>query len=203
MRRPESSAPCARAFQRRPDRGGPGGWWIATEVEVLLEGVDVVRSGAQHAFNGHAQGPGTDSSATGHRAERVAIAVCVFPQNWAVDPFSRRVLSSKTNVRTGGHETWPAKVAGRVSLSLSAKRGCRAHARSTMGVRSADSAHRIPPGRSSGPAVKGARTHGSTRTVSITASNERRSETLCPSANQGTAMRSALSPLSPRPLRAY
>ena len=24
-------------FQRKPGRGGPGGWWIATEVEVLLE----------------------------------------------------------------------------------------------------------------------------------------------------------------------
>jgi Uma2 family endonuclease len=31
-------------FQRSPGgRGGPGGWWIATEVEVLLDGTDIVR----------------------------------------------------------------------------------------------------------------------------------------------------------------
>src|SRR5260221_8660803 len=30
-------------FQRTPGSGGPGGWWIATEVEVLLETGDVVR----------------------------------------------------------------------------------------------------------------------------------------------------------------
>jgi Uma2 family endonuclease len=31
-------------YQRRPGgSGGPGGWWIATEVEVLLETSDVVR----------------------------------------------------------------------------------------------------------------------------------------------------------------
>jgi Uma2 family endonuclease len=30
-------------FQRSPGRGGPGGWWIATEVEVLLDGVDIAR----------------------------------------------------------------------------------------------------------------------------------------------------------------
>lgn len=30
-------------FQRKPGVGGPGGWWIATEVEVLLEREDVVR----------------------------------------------------------------------------------------------------------------------------------------------------------------
>ena len=32
-------------FQRKAggDAGGPGGWWIATEVEVLLESGDVVR----------------------------------------------------------------------------------------------------------------------------------------------------------------
>ena len=30
-------------YQRRPGAGGPGGWWIATEVEVLLETIDVVR----------------------------------------------------------------------------------------------------------------------------------------------------------------
>jgi Uma2 family endonuclease len=30
-------------FQRKPDRGGPGGWWILPEVEVLLETSDVVR----------------------------------------------------------------------------------------------------------------------------------------------------------------
>lgn len=30
-------------FQRKPGGGGPGGWWIATEVEVLLDGGDVVR----------------------------------------------------------------------------------------------------------------------------------------------------------------
>lgn len=31
------------AFQRKPGGGGPGGWWIATEVEVLLETREVVR----------------------------------------------------------------------------------------------------------------------------------------------------------------
>lgn len=30
-------------FQRKPGGGGPGGWWIATEVEVLLQSGDVVR----------------------------------------------------------------------------------------------------------------------------------------------------------------
>ncbi|MEO7735841.1 MAG: Uma2 family endonuclease [Kofleriaceae bacterium] len=31
-------------YQRTPGgRGGPGGWWIATEVEVLLNGADIVR----------------------------------------------------------------------------------------------------------------------------------------------------------------
>lgn len=30
-------------FQRKPGSGGPGGWWIATEVEALLETADVVR----------------------------------------------------------------------------------------------------------------------------------------------------------------
>jgi Uma2 family endonuclease len=30
-------------FQRKPGSGGPGGWWIATEVEVLLETNDIVR----------------------------------------------------------------------------------------------------------------------------------------------------------------
>jgi Uma2 family endonuclease len=30
-------------FQRKPDGGGPGGWWILPEVEVLLETSDVVR----------------------------------------------------------------------------------------------------------------------------------------------------------------
>jgi Uma2 family endonuclease len=30
-------------FQRPPGRGGPGGWWIATEVEVRLEMGDIVR----------------------------------------------------------------------------------------------------------------------------------------------------------------
>lgn len=25
------------AYQRPPGRGGPGGWWISTEVEILLE----------------------------------------------------------------------------------------------------------------------------------------------------------------------
>jgi Uma2 family endonuclease len=30
-------------YQRRRGAGGPGGWWIATEVEVLLETNDVVR----------------------------------------------------------------------------------------------------------------------------------------------------------------
>jgi Uma2 family endonuclease len=31
------------AFQRRLGGGGPGGWWLATEVEVLLETGEVVR----------------------------------------------------------------------------------------------------------------------------------------------------------------
>ncbi len=30
-------------FQRPPGRGGPGGWWILTEVEVLLSSGEVVR----------------------------------------------------------------------------------------------------------------------------------------------------------------
>jgi Uma2 family endonuclease len=30
-------------FQRPPGRGGPGGWWIQTEVEVQLETGDIVR----------------------------------------------------------------------------------------------------------------------------------------------------------------
>lgn len=30
-------------FQRPPGRGGPGGWWILPEVEVLLETGDLVR----------------------------------------------------------------------------------------------------------------------------------------------------------------
>lgn len=30
-------------FHRRSGGGGPGGWWIATEVEVLLETGDIVR----------------------------------------------------------------------------------------------------------------------------------------------------------------
>jgi Uma2 family endonuclease len=30
-------------FQRPPGRGGPGGWWILLEVEVLLETGDMVR----------------------------------------------------------------------------------------------------------------------------------------------------------------
>jgi Uma2 family endonuclease len=30
-------------FQRRSGRGGPGGWWIVTEVEVLLETGEIVR----------------------------------------------------------------------------------------------------------------------------------------------------------------
>ena len=30
-------------FQRRPGSGGPGGWWIVTEVEVLLETGEIVR----------------------------------------------------------------------------------------------------------------------------------------------------------------
>lgn len=30
-------------FQRPPGRGGPGGWWILTEVEVQLETGDIVR----------------------------------------------------------------------------------------------------------------------------------------------------------------
>ncbi len=31
------------SFQRPPGRGGPGGWWFATEVEILLLGSEVVR----------------------------------------------------------------------------------------------------------------------------------------------------------------
>lgn len=31
------------AFQRKSSSGGPGGWWIATEVEVLLVEQDLVR----------------------------------------------------------------------------------------------------------------------------------------------------------------
>jgi hypothetical protein len=30
-------------FQRNPGGGGPGGWWILTEVEVLLETGEMVR----------------------------------------------------------------------------------------------------------------------------------------------------------------
>jgi len=30
-------------YQRAPGRGGPGGWWILTEVEVLLDGSQVIR----------------------------------------------------------------------------------------------------------------------------------------------------------------
>jgi Uma2 family endonuclease len=30
-------------FQRSPGPGGPGGWWIATEVEVVLDGTEIVR----------------------------------------------------------------------------------------------------------------------------------------------------------------
>jgi len=30
-------------FQRNPGGGGPGGWWILTEVEVLLDTGDIVR----------------------------------------------------------------------------------------------------------------------------------------------------------------
>lgn len=33
----------APPYQRRQGQGGPGGWWIATEVEVLLPAGDVVR----------------------------------------------------------------------------------------------------------------------------------------------------------------
>ena len=33
----------APAFRRKPGQGGPGGWWIATEVEVLLDTGDIVR----------------------------------------------------------------------------------------------------------------------------------------------------------------
>ncbi|HKY35460.1 MAG TPA: Uma2 family endonuclease [Polyangiaceae bacterium] len=32
-----------RPFQRKPGGRDPGGWWIATEVEVLLESGDIVR----------------------------------------------------------------------------------------------------------------------------------------------------------------
>ncbi len=30
-------------YHRSSGRGGPGGWWIMTEVEVLLDGTDIVR----------------------------------------------------------------------------------------------------------------------------------------------------------------
>jgi Uma2 family endonuclease len=30
-------------FHRAPGRGGPGGWWIATEVEILLDTGEIVR----------------------------------------------------------------------------------------------------------------------------------------------------------------
>ena len=30
-------------FQRPPGRGGPGGWWFATEVELLLDSSNIVR----------------------------------------------------------------------------------------------------------------------------------------------------------------
>jgi len=30
-------------FQRKPGPGGPGGWWILTEVEILLATTDIVR----------------------------------------------------------------------------------------------------------------------------------------------------------------
>jgi len=30
-------------YHRRPGGGGPGGWWIATEVEVLLDGDELAR----------------------------------------------------------------------------------------------------------------------------------------------------------------
>lgn len=33
----------APAFRRKVGSGGPGGWWIATEVEVLFDSGDVVR----------------------------------------------------------------------------------------------------------------------------------------------------------------
>lgn len=33
-------------FQRRQGSGGPGGWWILTEVEVLLDSGDIVRPDA-------------------------------------------------------------------------------------------------------------------------------------------------------------
>ena len=31
------------AYQRSPGRGGPGGWWIATEVEILFDTSEIVR----------------------------------------------------------------------------------------------------------------------------------------------------------------
>lgn len=43
---PECAAQTARralGALRRPGAGGPGGWWIATEVEVLLRGTEVIR----------------------------------------------------------------------------------------------------------------------------------------------------------------
>jgi Uma2 family endonuclease len=37
------AAAIAGPFQRKPSSGGPGGWWLASEVEVLLHGEHVVR----------------------------------------------------------------------------------------------------------------------------------------------------------------
>jgi Uma2 family endonuclease len=36
----------AQPFQRPAGSGGPGGWWLATEVEILLETGDIVRPDA-------------------------------------------------------------------------------------------------------------------------------------------------------------
>ncbi len=40
-------------FQRPPNRGGPGGWWIASEVEVQLESGDLVRPDVAGWRRGH------------------------------------------------------------------------------------------------------------------------------------------------------
>lgn len=37
------AGPLNAAFQRKPGAGGPGGWWIAPEVDVLLPAGDLVR----------------------------------------------------------------------------------------------------------------------------------------------------------------
>lgn len=56
-------------YQRPPGRGGPGGWWIATEVEVLLPAGEVVRPdvvvGAESARRSGPRGRRSASRRTG------------------------------------------------------------------------------------------------------------------------------------------